>query len=230
LYTQATLGWTAQQAGMLMIPSALTTAFMMPIIGQMLQKGVKQQYLVALGMLIFFIYSFWGYKILTPDTDSHAFFWMLIVRGLGMGMLFIPVTTLALSTLKGQQIGQGAAFTGMMRQLGGSFGVAAITTYLARKNEVHRNDLVSHLNINDLDVQQRVSGMQHAFISKGMTPDVALKSAYKALEYNIMKQAAVLSYMDVFLGLGLMFLICIPFVLMVKSNKGKKIDLSEAMH
>ena len=230
LYTQATLGWTAQQAGMLMIPSALTTAFMMPIIGQMLQKGVKQQYLVSLGMLIFFIYSFWGYKILTPDTDSHAFFWMLIVRGMGMGMLFIPVTTLALSTLKGQQIGQGAAFTGMMRQLGGSFGVAAITTYLARKNEVHRNDLVSHLNINDLDVQQRISGMQHMFISKGMTPDVALQSAYKALEYNVMKQASVLSYMDVFLGLGLMFLICIPFVLMVKSNKGKKVDISEAMH
>src|SRR6478672_3005523 len=230
LYTQATLGWTAQQSGALMIPAALTTAFMMPIIGQLLQRGVPQQYLVAAGMLLFFVYSFWGYKILTPDTGADNFFWMLIVRGLGMGMLFIPITTLSLSTLKGQQIGQGAAFTGMMRQLGGSFGVAAITTYLARQNEVHRNDLVSHLNINDLDVQQRVSGMKHVFMSKGMTPDVALQSAYKALEYNIMKQASVLSYMDVFLGLGLMFLICIPFVLMVKSNKGKKIDVSEAMH
>src|SRR5580693_15384 len=80
LYTQSTLGWTAQQAGMLMIPSALTTAFMMPIIGQMLQKGAKQQVLVAIGMLIFFLYSFWGYKILTPDTGKDAFFWMLILR------------------------------------------------------------------------------------------------------------------------------------------------------
>ena len=230
LYTQATLGWTAQQAGMLMIPSAITTAFMMPIIGQMLQKGVKQQYLVALGMLIFFIYSFWGYKIITPDTGSDAFFWMLIVRGMGMGMLFIPVTTLALSTLKGQQIGQGAAFTGMMRQLGGSFGVAVITTYLARKNVMHRSDLVSQLNVNDFDVQQRVHAMQHAFIAKGMTPDVALNSAYKALEYTVAKQASVLSYMDAFLALGVMFLVCVPFVLMVKGNKGKKVDLSEAMH
>lgn len=230
LYTQATLGWTAQQAGMLMIPSALTTAFMMPIIGQMLQKGVKQQYLVALGMLIFFIYSFWGYKIITPDTDKDAFFWMLIVRGMGMGMLFIPVTTLALSTLKGQQIGQGAAFTGMMRQLGGSFGVAVITTYLARKNVMHRSDLVSQLNVNDWNVQQRVHAMQHAFIAKGMTPDVALNSAYKALEYTVSKQASVLSYMDAFLGLGVMFLVCVPFVLMVKGNRGKKVDLSEAMH
>ncbi len=230
LYTQATLGWTAQQSGMLMIPAALTTAFMMPIIGQLLQKGVKQQYLVALGMLLFFVYSFWGYKIISPDTGKEDFFWMLIVRGMGMGMLFIPVTTLALSTLKGQQIGQGAAFTGMMRQLGGSFGVAVITTYLAQKNMVHRSDLVSHLNVNDLDVQNRVSAMQHAFMAKGMTPDVALNAAYKALDYTVMKQASVLSYMDAFLGLGLMFLVCIPFVLMVKGSKGKKVDLSEAMH
>jgi DHA2 family multidrug resistance protein len=230
LYTQATLGWTAQQAGMLMIPSALTTAFMMPIIGQMLQKGVKQQYLVALGMFIFFIYSFWGYKIITPDTGADAFFWMLIVRGLGMGMLFIPVTTLALSTLKGQQIGQGAAFTGMMRQLGGSFGVASITTYLARKNMVHRNDLVTQLNINDPDVQHRVQMMQHAFMAKGMPSNTALKAAYQSLDYMVLKQASVLSYMDVFLGIGVLFLICIPFVLMVKGNRGKKLDLGEAMH
>ena len=230
LYTQATLGWTAQQSGMLMIPAALTTAFMMPFIGTMLQKGVKQQYLVALGMLLFFVYSFWGYKIITPDTGKDDFFWMLIVRGMGMGMLFIPITTLALSTLKGQQIGQGAAFTGMMRQLGGSFSIAVITTYLSMKNVVHRSDLVTQLNVNDLDVQNRVHAMQHAFIAKGMTPDVALNAAYKSLDYVVMKQASVLSYMDAFLGLGVMFLFCVPFVLMVKGNKAKKMDLAEAMH
>lgn len=230
LYTQSTLGWTAQQAGMLMIPAALTTAFMMPIIGKLLQRGIPQQYLVAAGMLLFFGFTFWGYKILTPETSSDNFFWMLILRGLGMGMLFIPITTLSLSTLKGQQIGQGAAFTGMMRQLGGSFGVATITTFMARQNMVHRNNLISHLDVNNLNVQARVSAMQHAFISKGMSPGVALKSSYKAMEYGVMKQAAVLSYMDVFLYLGIMFLLCIPFVLFVKGHKLPKMDLQEAMH
>ncbi len=230
LYTQSTLGWTAQQSGALMIPAALTTAFMMPIIGQLLQKGVPQQYLVAGGMLLFFGFTFWGYKILTPDTSADNFFWMLIVRGMGMGMLFIPITTLSLSTLKGQQIGQGAAFTGMMRQLGGSFGIAAITTFMAQQNMVHRNDLVSKLDVNNAAVQQRVQAMQHNFIAKGLTDDVALQSSYKSLDYGIMKQAAVLSYMDVFLYLGILFLICVPFVLMVKGNKKAKVDLSEAMH
>ena len=230
LYTQSTLGWTAQQAGMLMIPAALTTAFMMPIIGQMLQKGVPQQYLVAGGMLLFFVFTFWGYKILTPETSADNFFWMLIVRGLGMGMLFIPITTLSLSTLRGQQIGQGAAFTGMMRQLGGSFGVASITTFMARQNIVHRNDLVTHLDRNNYNVQQHILAMQHGFTAKGMAPDIALSSAYKALEYNVMKQAAVLSYMDVFLYLGIMFLICIPFVLFVKGKPTHKLNLAEANH
>ncbi len=231
LYTQSTLGWTAQQAGMLMVPASITTAFMMPIIGQLLQKGVPQQYLVSLGMLLFFVFCMWGYKILTPDTGEDAFFWMLIVRGVGMGLLFIPITTLSLSTLKGQQIGQGAAFTGMMRQLGGSFGVAMITTFMARQNMAHRSTLVSKLDVNDPDVMQRVTGMQHAFMAKGMPANTALSSAYKSLDYAVTKQAAVMSYMDVFYYLGILFLICIPFVLMVKANKNKqKMDMSEAMH
>lgn len=231
LYTQATLGWTAQQSGMLMIPAALTTAFMMPLIGRLLQKGIPQQYLVAAGMFLFFAYSFWGYKILTPDTGADAFFWMLIVRGVGMGMLFIPITTLSLSTLKGQQIGQGAAFTGMMRQLGGSFGVALITTFIARQNMVHRYDLVTRLGSDKADVQARVAGLEHSFIAKGMAPNVAAKTGYQLLDFTVTKQAMVLSYMDVFLYLGILFLICIPFILMVRNKKQKeKIDLSEAMH
>jgi DHA2 family multidrug resistance protein len=230
LYTQSSLGWTAEQSGALMIPAALTTAFMMPIIGKLLQKGAKQQVLVAIGMFIFFVYSFWGYKILTPDTSKDAFFWMLIVRGLGMGLLFIPITALSLSTLKGQEIGQGASFTGMMRQLGGSFGIALITTFMAHQNVVHRSALVSHMPYDNPAVQQRVLAMQHNYIAKGMSPDVALQTAYKTLDYMVYKQAAVLSYMDVFLYIGVMFLICIPFVLLVRAKKSQPVDLSEAMH
>ncbi len=230
LYTQSSLGWTAQQAGMLMIPAAITTAIMMPMIGQMLQKGVPKQYLIALGMFLFFVYSFWGYKILTPDTASSNFFWMLIVRGVGMGMLFIPVTTLSLSTLSGKQIGQGAAFTGMMRQLGGSFGIALVTTFMARQNMVHRSDLVSKLDMNNPNVVNRVQAIQHSFMAKGKAFNDALQSSYQTLDYAVNKQAGILSYMDVFLYLGIMFLVCMPVVLLVKGTKAKKVDLGEAMH
>jgi len=241
LYTQTTLGWTAQQSGMLMVPAALTTAFMMPLIGQLLQKGIPNQYMVAAGMFTFFIFTFWGYKIMTPDTGAGDFTWMLIVRGIGMGLLFIPITMLSLSTLKGQQIGQGAAFTGMMRQLGGSFGIALITTFMVSQTMVHRTNIMNHLDSNNPTVQQRATGLQHSFmVSKAMPPNIALNSAYQAIDYSVSKQAAVLSYMDVFLYLGVMFLICVPIVLIVKGKKKaavagaaageKKLDLSEAMH
>ncbi|WBX98302.1 DHA2 family efflux MFS transporter permease subunit [Chryseobacterium gambrini] len=227
LYTQSILGWTALQSGALMIPAALTTAFMMPIIGRLLSKGAKQQILVSLGLFIFFIYSFWGYKILTPDTGKDAFFWMLIVRGAGLGLLFIPITSLSLSTLKGQEIGQGAAFTGMMRQLGGSFGIAAITTFIANASQKYRVNLISHLDQTDFAVQQRLQALKGSFIVKGMTPDAAMNAAYKMLDLSVTKQATVLSYMDVFLYLGVIFLVCIPFILFIKERKSKeKIDLS----
>jgi DHA2 family multidrug resistance protein len=230
LYTQATLGWTATQAGLLLVPATLTTAFLMPFIGRLLQAGVKQQIMAAIGMFIFFIFCMWGYKILTPDTGKDAFFWMLIMRGIAMALLFIPVTTLSLSTLKGREIGEGAAFTGMMRQLGGSFGIALITTFMTQQMMVHRANLVSKLDVTNYSVQTRVAGMQQAMIAKGSSPNIALQRAYQFIDYGVMKQASVLSYMDVFLYIGLMFLICVPFVLMVKGNKKKKLDLSEAMH
>ncbi|HMR85523.1 MAG TPA: MFS transporter, partial [Niabella sp.] len=231
LYTQSLLGWTAFQSGMLMIPATLATAFMMPVVGKLISKGVPQPYMVAVGLLLFFVYSLWGYKIITPNTGADNFFWMLIVRGLGLSLLFIPITTMALSTLKGQQIGQGAAFTGMMRQLGGSFGVAAITTFISNRNMLYRNDLISKLDVNDLNVQQRVMAIKQGFVAKGMTTDVALGSAYKTLDLSITKQAAVLSYMDVFLYLGVLFLVCIPFILFIRRRKTREaMNLSEAMH
>jgi DHA2 family multidrug resistance protein len=146
-----------------------------------------------------------------------------------MGMLFVPITTLALSTLNGREIGEGASFTGMMRQLGGSFGIAVITTFMARKSMIHRNDLVSKLDITDPVLQNKILAFQHSFIAKGMTPDVALKSAYKALDYSVFRQAAVMTYMDVFLFIGLLFLICVPFVLLVRGNRNKKMTM-EGLH
>ncbi len=229
LYTQSVLNWTPYQAGALMIPAAVMTAIMMPMIGKLLTKGVKPQYLVAGGMLVFFVYSFWGFKIVSPDTGKEDFFWMLIARGVGLGLLFIPITALSLSTLKGQEIGQGAAFTGMMRQLGGSFGIAVITTVLTRKNMFHRSELISHLDVNNLAVQQRINLLQKGFMGQGSSANVALQKAYAVINFGVTKQAAVLSYMDIFLYLGIMFLICLPIVLFVKQTKStQKIDLSSA--
>ncbi len=219
IYTQSILGWTATDAGLLLIPSSLTVAFMMPLIGKMIQRGVPQTYLVSVGFLAFFIFTYWMHNMMTPDTGEEYMFWPLIVRGLGLGLLFVPITTLSLSGLKGKSIGEGAAFTGMMRQLGGSFGIAIITTFLARFGQEHRVNLIAHLDITKVIVQDRLHALQRGFMSKGFSPEVAMQKAYKVLDFGVTKQSTVLSYMDVFLYLGVLFLICIPFILLIKNEK-----------
>jgi MFS transporter, DHA2 family, multidrug resistance protein len=228
LYTQQLLGWTALQSGKLMVPAAVATAVMMPLVGNMIKKGISPKYLLATGMMLFFMFCFSGYLILTPDTGRDAFFGMLLLRGVGLALLFIPITAVSLSTLQGQEIGQGAAFTGLMRQLGGSFGIAIINTYMSRQNAGHRANLVSHLSTENAGVMQRIHQIQQGFMSKGMAPEVALKSSYKMMDYSVMKQASVLSYMDVFLMLAVMFLIFVPISLIfLNSNKKQKaIDLT----
>ncbi|WP_185964648.1 MDR family MFS transporter [Flavobacterium sp. GT3R68] len=229
LYTQSVLGWSALDAGLLLIPSSITTGIMMPIIGRLIQKGVPQAYMVSAGFLIFFIFTFWMHNVITPDTGEEHMYWPLVLRGVGLGLLFVPITTLSLSTLKGKSIGEGAAFTGMMRQLGGSFGIAIITTFIARFNQQHRVNLVSHLDKSSFEVQQRVLQLQQGFMSKGFSANESLNKAYQAIDYGVMKQSAVLSYMDIFMYLGILFLLCIPFMLVIKKGKNK-VDRSEAMH
>jgi DHA2 family multidrug resistance protein len=229
IYTQSILGWTATDAGLLLIPGSITTAFMMPIIGNLIQKGVPQTYMVAVGFLVFFFFCFMMYGNMTPDTGAEHLYWPLILRGIGLGLLFVPITTLSLSTLKGKHIGEGAAFTGMMRQLGGSFGIAIITTFITRWSQEHRVNLLTHLDPSNYQVQQRILGLQRSFMSKGFSSNEALNKAYKVIEYSVMKQSTVLAYMDIFIYLGIMFLFCIPIVLLVKKGKNK-INPADAMH
>jgi DHA2 family multidrug resistance protein len=229
IYTQSVLGWTATDAGLLLIPGSITTAIMMPFIGKMIQKGVPQGYMVALGFFVFFLFTFWMRNIITPDTGAEHMFWPLILRGVGLGLLFVPITTLSLSTLNGKNIGEGAAFTGMMRQLGGSFGIALITTFITRFSQEHRVNLIAHLDITKVELQTRIQQLQAGFMSKGFTPNEALAKAYQVLDFTVTKQSTVMSYMDIFMYLGIMFLLCIPIIFFIKKSKNI-INPADAMH
>lgn len=203
---------------------------MMPVVAQLIQRGIAQKYLIAVGMSVFFIYSYLSYKILTPHTSSGDFFWILIIRGFGLGMLSVPVSTMSLSTLKGAEIGQGAAFSGMMRQLGGSFGVALISTFVSRETQTHRNNLVRNFDYNSLALQQRVAQTAAGFRHSGMDSITATKTAYAVLDGSVTRQATLLSYMDVFLWVGIMFLVFVPIVLFFVKTSKAKVNLSDAAH
>jgi DHA2 family multidrug resistance protein len=149
VYTQSILGWTAFQSGMLMVPAAITTAFLMPIVGLILSKGVPQQFMVSMGMLIFAIFCFWGYFILTNSTPEQNFFWMLVMRGLGLPLLFIPITSLSLQAHSKALKSARAWHLGMMRQSRQIFRCRTDYHFMARQNIFHRSTLVSKLSVDD---------------------------------------------------------------------------------
>ncbi|MEO8794144.1 MAG: DHA2 family efflux MFS transporter permease subunit, partial [Daejeonella sp.] len=230
VFVQSILGFTALQTGLMLIPGAIATGFMMPIVGTMIQKGISQKYMIAVGFVIFFLFTYWVYTIITPQAGQSDFFYPLLLRGVGLGLLFVPVTTFSLSTLRGKEIAAGAGLTAMVRQLGGSFGVAIVSSFIASKAFIHRSDLLRNISIYDLSVQDRLKSLQQGFMQNSGDAVKSQDQAYKALDLMITKQSYILTYMDTFLILGIFFLLCIPLVFLIrKSAAGNKVDLS-AVH
>jgi DHA2 family multidrug resistance protein len=229
IFTQRILGFTAAQTGYLLLPGALASGFMMPIIGRLLVKGVPQKIMIPIGFTIFFAFTFWIASRISPTAGESDFFWPLIVRGVGLGLIFLPITTMSLAGLQGKDAGQAAGLTGMIRQLGGSFGVAIVGTYLERSIAQNRVALLPNISLYNSATAQRIQAFTQNFVSRGFPLEQAKQQAYAALEGILMKQVSIITYAQVFTGLGLFFIACVPLVLLIKRNKpGAAVDLNAA--
>ena len=225
VFAQNLLGFTAMQTGLILLPGSLATAVMMPVVGKLMQRGFPPQILNALGFISFFGFTY----LLSHSTLASSkgdFFWPLILRGVGLGLLFVPLTTLALSGLKGKNIPQGAAMTNMMRQLGGSFGVALVATFIQYRSWTHRSRLLDHVSIYDPELRQRLAATTSGLMAKGATLFDAQRQAYGAIEGAVMRQTFLLTYMDAFRVVGVFFLFCIPLLLLFKRKAGPAAPVS----
>jgi DHA2 family multidrug resistance protein len=229
IFTQRILGFTAEQTGYLLLPGALASGFMMPIIGKALQNGVPQKLMIPIGFTIFFAFTFWMAAKISPTAGESDFFWPLMVRGVGLGLIFLPITTMSLAGLQGKDAGQAAGLTGMIRQLGGSFGVAIVGTYLERSIQANRVAQLPNISLYNTETVQRLQAFTQNFVSRGFPLEQAKQQAYAAMEGTLMKQVSLITYSQVFTSLGLFFLACLPLILLVKRAKpGEKMDLNAA--
>jgi DHA2 family multidrug resistance protein len=152
-----------------------------------------------------------------------------MVRGVGLGLIFLPITTMSLAGLQGKDAGQAAGITGMIRQLGGSFGVAIVGTYLERSIAANRVALLPHISLYNPETVQRIQAFTQNFLAKGFPLEQAQQQAYAALEGILMKQVSLITYSQVFTALGIFFLACLPLILLVKRVRtGEKVDLNAA--
>jgi DHA2 family multidrug resistance protein len=222
IFAQNLLGFSALQTGEIFLPGGLATIVLMPLIGIMLKKGVPAQLMAALGMLLFFLFSFMLSKS-TLSSGTGDFFWPLILRGVGMAFLFVPLTTLAIQDLRGREIGQGTGLNNMGRQLGGSFGIAALTTMIHLRNGVHRSNLLSNINEYNTAFTQKMEMITRSFMAKGYTYLDAQHAAAKAIEGMVTRQTFLLTYTDAYWVVGFVMLFSIPLLALQKFKKNTNI-------
>ncbi len=226
---QGLLGFTAMQTGLLMLPGSLATAFIMPVVGSLLKRNYMHPAVYAgLGLVLFFLFSFLMGQFNT-QVGSSDFFWPLIIRGLAMGLIFIPLTTISLANLQGKEIPQGTALSNMVRQLGGSIGIALITTFISRETYVHYSYLSENLTLTDPLTQQRLSMITNGLMSKGLDQNSAAKAAQGILAKQVSGQASFLTYKDLFIYLGYFFLLLVPALILFKNKKKAKEEHEETI-
>lgn len=218
VFAQNILGFTATKTGYLLMPGSIVTGFMMPVVAAMMKKRMPPVLLAGIGFVIFFMFTF-DLSHLNLQVGGEDFFWPLIIRGIGLGLIFIPLTTLSLSGLEGKDIPQGTALANMIRQLGGSFGTAIMTTYISSRTKFHVDTLKDYVSPNDILTQQRLENFKNLFISKGYSAYEATQQAIYSLQGQVVKQALMLTYRDAFLIVGGFFLVCIPLLFLFKRQK-----------
>lgn len=219
VFCQNLLGFTAQQTGLILLPGGLATIACMPFVGQMLKRGIPAQIMSAIGFTLFFVFCYMLFSS-TLESGTSDFFWPLIIRGVGMALLFVPLTTLAIADLKGPEIGQGTGLNNMMRQLGGSFGIAIMTTIIHIKSGINRAILVEQINPYNPSYVQRFAMYVQNFIAKGYSLAQAKLMAMGAMEGVVTKQTMLTTYNSVYLLIGFFTLLCIPLIFLQKFKKG----------
>ncbi len=214
LFLQTLMGYSATDAGMVMAPGGVATLITMPFVGAALAKRDGRK-IVFIGLLLgatsMFIMqglnlqgAFWNYT------------WPRIVLGFGLAMIFVPLTTVTLATIARTEMGNATGMFNLLRNIGGSVGIAMAATLLARYEQFYQTNLVAHINPYNPTFQMRLGEIKQALITKGISVTQADHSALGMVYGEVRRQAGALAFNRIFFIIGLAFLVIIPLLLLLK--------------
>ncbi len=214
LYLQELMGYNAMLAGMALAPGGFATLLSMPAAGKLVTR-VSPKWVLASGILIA-AYSTFMMARFNLYVDFNIVAWSRIIMGVGMGLLFIPLANLTLSTIRKEEMGNATSVFNLLRNLGGSFGVAFVTTLLAQRSQFHQFRFIERLNPFDPRYQQGVHGAMAALQSKGMTGQLA---AHGAIYQRLLREASMASFVDAFFVSTVIMFCILPFVVLLKKSR-----------
>ena len=219
LFVQNILGFTPTETGLVLMPGAIATGIATLLVGRV-TNIVNPRYIIIFGMAMF-IYSMWSLGHLTTTSGEEDTRLALIFRGFGLGCLFTPINLAAFASLKGVEIAQGSSLLNLMRQLGGSFGIAYLGTHLDQMDSFHSNVLNANLNVANPAFNQQMLVYQAALHNRGYDLAAAHQGALKIMGYASFTQAQMMSYNDAFLLIGISMAIVSPLAFLLRGAPGK---------
>ena len=216
---QTLLGYPSLQAGIAMAPRGLGSFLGMPMIGLLIGR-IDARKMVAAGLFVGGLTLLWLGQ-LNLSAGYWDFFWPQFVQGFALSMLFVPLTTISMDPIPRERMGNATSLFNLMRNIGGSVGIAITGTMLARQQQVHYETLGTNVDPYNPAAQAMLERLRGGFLSSGSDPVTASHQALAAVAGLVHRQAAIVSFVEIFRLLGIMFLILIPLVFLMKRPAGR---------
>jgi MFS transporter, DHA2 family, multidrug resistance protein len=214
---QTLLGYPPLQAGIAMAPRGIGSFFMMPLTGLMTGK-LDARKLLTSGLLIGGMTLLW-LSWLNLQAGYWDIFWPQLIQGVGMSLLFVPLTTISMDRIPQEKMGYATSLFNLMRNIGGSIGIAATGTMLARHSQSTTAMLGANVTAYDSTSQSMIYQMTGAFMAAGADAVTAAERAYAALFGLVQRQATMVAFVGIFQLMGVIFIALIPLVLLMKRPK-----------
>jgi DHA2 family multidrug resistance protein len=226
LILQTLLGYPAIQAGIAMAPRGLGSFIAMPVAGIIMAK-IDPRKMLTVGLIVCG-YTLWQISRLSLDAGFWDFFWPQLIMGLSLGLIFVPLTTISMAPIRKENMGNATSLFNLVRNLGGSIGISAVSTMQTRFQQRNINQLGSHVTPYSASARNMMNSMQGMFQSTGSDAVTAAHQARAAMFGMIERQASMLAYNSIFLILAGLFVLMLPFIFLMRRPQAK--DEPMSMH
>jgi len=214
IWLQTLLGYPALRAGIALAPRGMGSLLFMPIVG-IITTRLDPRKLLGAGFVLGGV-TLLQFSWLNLNAGYWDFFWPQFVQGAALSLLFVPLTTITMYPVPKEKTGNATSIFNFMRNLGGSMGIAMISTMMERRRQLHVALLDRHVTPYDAPARVLDQSLRGALIGGGSDPASAGPQAIAGLWGMVQRQAALLSYIDLFRILGLIFFLMTPLILLMK--------------
>ena len=217
LFMQTLLGYSAEQAGLALMPGGFTIMLLLPLVGFLLSR-YSPRWLLVFGLVVLSasLFHMAGFDL---EIDFRTAATARLFQAVGMAFLFVPINTAAYAFLPREKNNAASGLMNLARNIGGSVGISLVTTLLDRRTQVHLNDLSHNLSSANPALRSMLQGATHAMQAHGANAAFATRQAYALIEGTVQREATMLAYIDDFRLLGFAIMAMIPVVFLMKKSK-----------